>query len=411
MNEKKTGSRKKLRMGLLNYLIIAVSVVILVCYVVFVDGFEALADVLLHARLRWLWAGLGLLILYWVLEAAILNIAAKKLYPKQRFLNTLKTTIIGQYFNCITPSASGGQPMQAYHMHNCGMPVGLATGALLLRFVIYQSVLTLYCAVVLLFGTQQIGDKLWLVIIGFVVNTVVVAALLGLAFVPKFIQRVGKGFIRFLSKIRIVKDVEKYNEIIDLEVVKFCTGIKQSGSDIKNVVKMCLLTVLQLTVYFLIPFFVFLALGVVLNPFLSICSSAFVLMVSSFVPLPGATGGAESSFLIFFGILLGSANAKALGPTAVLLWRIITFYFPILVGAFFTRNIARKTADAEAPEERFPSIDHVDEVVDTIVTDLDTEEIQQPPETLDNDAGEDACPQDMEKVELQEDENLSEKEE
>lgn len=83
MNEKKTGSRKKLRMGLLNYLIIAVSVVILVCYVVFVDGFEALADVLLHARLRWLWAGLGLLILYWVLEAAILNIAAKKLYPKR----------------------------------------------------------------------------------------------------------------------------------------------------------------------------------------------------------------------------------------------------------------------------------------------------------------------------------------
>ena len=153
-------------MGLLNYLIIAVSVVILVCYVVFVDGFEALVDVLFHARLRWLWAGLGLLILYWVLEAAILNIAAKKLYPKQRFLNTLKTTIIGQYFNCITPSASGGQPMQAYHMHNCGMPVGSATGALLLRFVIYQSVLTLYCAVVLLFGTQQIGDKLWLVIIG-----------------------------------------------------------------------------------------------------------------------------------------------------------------------------------------------------------------------------------------------------
>ena len=82
-----------------------------------------------------------------------------------------------------------------------------------------------------------------------------------------------------------------------------------------------------------------------------------------------------------------------------------------MIGAFFTRNIARKTADAEAPEERFPSIDHVDEVVDTIVTDLDTEEIQQPPETLDNDAGEDACPQDMEKVELQEDENLSEKEE
>lgn len=41
------------------------------------------------------------------------------------------------------------------------------------------------------------------------------------------------------------------------------------------------------------------------------------------------------------------------------------------------------------------------------MTDLDTEEIQQPPETLDNDAGEDACPQDMEKVELQEDENLS----
>lgn len=337
-------STKKKKTNIASYVIILLSAVILVGYVFFVDGFPALYDVVVHARLHWLLAGLCLLIIYWVLEASILHIAAKRLYKPQRFISTLKTTIIGQYFNCITPSASGGQPMQAYHMHNCGMPVGSAVSALLIRFVVYQVLLTVYCIVILFFGSTWIAGKLWLVLIGFAVNTVVVVALLGLSFAPGTIRGIGKFFVKLLYKIRILKDREKYDEYIDLEVEKFCKNMRRSVFGWKILAKMSVITVVQLTAYFLIPFCVFSALGYTLNPLLVICASAFVLMVTSFVPLPGAAGGAEGGFLIYFGILLGQDIDKV-GATAVLLWRVITFYFPIVVGAFFTRNISKKTID------------------------------------------------------------------
>lgn len=366
-------NKKKTKINIASYIIIILSIVVLICYVVFVDGFSELYNVIMNARLRWLFAGAGLLIIYWLLESWILHIASKKLYKKQKFIHTVKTTIIGQYFNCITPSASGGQPMQAYHMHNCGMPVGNAVGALLLRFVIYQVMLTVYCAIVLILGGHRIAGKLWLVLIGFVVNAVVVAGLLGLAFAPRLIQKVGKGLVHFLNKLHIIKDKAKFDQLIDVEVEKFCKSMKRSGSDIKSIIKMGIITIFQLTAYFLIPFCVFKALGVALNPFWAICASAFVLMVSSFVPLPGAAGGAEGSFLIYFGILLGPAES-AKGATAVLLWRILTFYFPILVGAFFAKNISKKVASVEdvIKEETTEIISEIQDDGELNVSDYDS---------------------------------------
>ena len=61
-----------------------------------------------------------------------------------------------------------------------------------------------------------------------------------------------------------------------------------------------------------------------------VAAQVFVTMVSAFVPLPGASGGAEGSFYIFFGMFFKSAIIPA-----ILLWRIITYYANILVGGIY----------------------------------------------------------------------------
>jgi uncharacterized protein (TIRG00374 family) len=61
-------------------------------------------------------------------------------------------------------------------------------------------------------------------------------------------------------------------------------------------------------------------------------AQAFVTMVAAFVPLPGASGGAEGSFFLFYSMFFTQGTIFP----AIILWRIITFYFNILFGCIFT---------------------------------------------------------------------------
>ena len=79
-----------------------------------------------------------------------------------------------------------------------------------------------------------------------------------------------------------------------------------------------------------------------------IAAQGFVLMVSSFVPIPGAGVGAEASFALFFGSFFPEEGQISL---AVIIWRFISFYLTIIVGVFFAMNIGkvkRKSAKANA---------------------------------------------------------------
>ena len=62
-----------------------------------------------------------------------------------------------------------------------------------------------------------------------------------------------------------------------------------------------------------------------------VAAQVFVAMVSAFVPLPGASGGAEGSFVIFFGKFFGQDIVPAM-----FLWRLLTYYVNIALGGFFS---------------------------------------------------------------------------
>ena len=52
-------------------------------------------------------------------------------------------------------------------------------------------------------------------------------------------------------------------------------------------------------------------------------------MVSAFVPLPGASGGAEGSFVLFFGPFF---QQDTILPATVV-WRVLTYYLNFPAGA------------------------------------------------------------------------------
>ncbi len=53
------------------------------------------------------------------------------------------------------------------------------------------------------------------------------------------------------------------------------------------------------------------------------------MLIGSFVPIPGGSGGLEYGFIVFYGNYIGGPKLTAI----MLLWRFVTYYFGMIVGA------------------------------------------------------------------------------
>lgn len=325
-----------------NYILIALSFVVLIGYLVYKEGYQSIVSALKSANLSWLLAAVGLMVIYWLLEAVILHRLTRQFYKKLSFKTTFNTSMLGQFFNCVTPFASGGQPIQAFYMVRSGVPLGVATCGLLAKFLIYQVVLTLYSMVLLVvklkFFSERIQGFTTLVFIGFIVNFAVMLLLICVGLFKNLSKKLAKGLVSVLAKLRIVKNKEERLAYFYKEIDTFHENFQMLGNHMGTVIESCIVSVVQLTVYFLISYFIYRSFGLngsVISGF--IAAQAFTLMISSFVPLPGAMGGAEMGFVAFFKIFF---PGNLIG-TAMLLWRLATFYLPIGVGMFFVKNLLK----------------------------------------------------------------------
>ena len=318
-----------------NLLIILISLIGIIAYVSYTtkgDFFK----IFQQAKGIWIVGGIFLMVVYWMLESVILHLVTCKLHKEQKLKSSVQTTMIGQFFNCITPFASGGQPMQAIHMVKTGVPFGLASSSLLIKFIVYQLVLTLYSLLVLCFKLKEFSSMVngftYMVFIGFAVNTVVVVGLVCIGCFRKRTVKITCKVLDILGRLKWIKEVEKKKEYIIKEFDSFYESFRWMGKNKRVIFYMMLLSVVQLTVYFLIPYFIYRAFNLHGALTSIISAQAFVLMISSFIPLPGGAGGAELSFLAFFKLFF----PPNLLNISILIWRMITFYLTICVGICFT---------------------------------------------------------------------------
>ena len=109
------------------------------------------------------------------------------------------------------------------------------------------------------------------------------------------------------------------------------------------------ITMLQLAFFYLVPYFLMLSFGKHDVDFFSVmAASAFVQLLSSAVPLPGGTGGAEGGFALFLGHFFGSASTAG-----YLLWRLITFIAPTILSASVLGLRSTHTESVPVRWERF----------------------------------------------------------
>lgn len=344
--------KRRLKFKWINWAIIGISVVAVIFYIFMVDKPSNILKAFSAIKLSWVLMAIGAIVLYWILESGVLHIVIKKLYRPQHFSSSIRTSMVGQFYNCITPFASGGQPMQAYSLVKSGVPLGAAGSALLIKFIVYQFTLTVYSLVLLLifwnFFAARVSGLATLSAVGFLINFAVMAGLLCIGFAKKFTAKAAAGLIRLLAKLKLVKHPEEKIQSAQEELERFYQGFRLAGKNKAAVLQMIALSAVQLTAFFLIPYFLCVAFGSRgVSPLHVIAAQAFVTMVTSFVPLPGAAGGAEISFVTFFAIFV-KGNVLNL---SMLLWRILTFYFPIIFGGIFALGCAKDRRAEENTEK------------------------------------------------------------
>ncbi|MBN2220753.1 MAG: flippase-like domain-containing protein [Vallitaleaceae bacterium] len=287
-----------------------------------------------------IWLGLGLIgiVSCWLIDARILYIMLKNYDTKLSYLEVLKLVLSTQFFNGITPFATGGQPFQIYILSKRSkIGVSSITSVSLHNFIIYQTVLVIMGSLaILLKGLLHLlpsdGINLnILCMIGFSLNVLIIILLLIIAFSPKLTQSI----LTFLLYILSHTPWKKKKEIFELKLSKltkdFHTEILNLMANRQLLLQAAFLNFVKLTFFYAIAFFIFRSVGLTnINLVQAMISSAYVALITSVIPLPGASGGAEVGFLFFF-------SAVTIGPqiTAVmLLWRFITYYLGLITGMF-----------------------------------------------------------------------------
>ncbi len=286
---------------------------------------------------RFLIGGLVCMLIYWGIEAGILDVLLKRVYPKTKFWTALKITLVGQYYSFLTPFASGGQPAQLYEMKKDDIPMTGATAVLVSKFILFQVTVTIYALILTLYKLPMIMGNLekasTFVFIGLFINTFGLAVIIMIAFNSDKMKGIFKNIIQGLHKVHLVKKPEKRIKKLLEFVDEYDECIRTYKDDWKLTLAMFGASVLQVTAFFSITFFVYRALGLSgASIYHIITLQALLYMAIAFIPSPGTVGAAEAGF----AMLLGSVFSSNIIAVALLLWRGISYYFGLVVCGLFT---------------------------------------------------------------------------
>lgn len=301
----------------------------------------------------WVAAAVGAELVFMLCEAIVIYAFIHDGYKNFKFMDAVRVAFMGLFWSAVTPSSTGGQPMQVYLLHSLrGVSVGYGTSRLIQKFMVYQICLTLISVLAVLLNipfiiesNQKIPMLVPLLLFGFATQLAVTAIFLLFSFSPKLSRRLIMFLAKVLNKIKIVKNVDEKIKEIEKQLEEFHTSNKDIYKKPKLLIIAFIFTFLEFIAMFIIPYFIFRSFGFdFATPLQLISSQAFVNLMSSMVPIPGASGAAELGFTVFFGKYFIHGTLKS----AALIWRVINYYGVIaLTGPF---SFLKKSEDKKESE-------------------------------------------------------------
>lgn len=321
-----------------------------ICLLVTVLSFNDLPTIFEQLKtvdFKYIWLALLMVVAYLLTYPLSLCILTKSRGCDIKMSTTYNIAMTEHFFNGITPLATGGQPFQAHSYSRAKVKISESTSLLLINLLIYMAVTTAFSFTGLFFfKTLTIGvDKWWLpiIIVGYSLNflVLVVVALLGNS---KRVRALLTRFISFLCKFRIFKWLRPKKESIE----NYFEQVQMAFHDLtkkKGHLALAIITkVISFAFLYSSTFFILLAMHIPVHAsemFLTIAGTSFAITAVGFIPTPGASGGVEGSAgQVFKAIIIfvsGStfATASAVANGVMLIWRLLSYYFVMLISLLF----------------------------------------------------------------------------
>ena len=358
----------KKKNGVLKYTIYIVFVIVVTVGAILISmwgKFDTVFALLAGANITWLLITVLVMFISVLIRALILFVFAR-LYSRDYYYHqALAVESIGTFYSAVTPGASGGQVMEAYTFQKQGLPVSNAVSMLAMYSIIYQIVLTSFGLVSFIVKFNFLNDigkihidiaaftidiPIWtLTIIGFILNVSVILMVFLMAYWRGFHNFIMGPIISLAYKLHIVRDADQTRDDLRVQIENFKIELRRLLTNGPFTILVAILFIGMFFIRFSLPYFVGMALhntSEYANIWDSVFLSNYHQMVTGLIPLPGSAGISEYFFLElfvnseapekgFYFVKDGDSSA-ALGSAALLLWRTISFTFPLLVAGFVT---------------------------------------------------------------------------
>lgn len=310
---------------------------------------KSFAEVMSHANVGYLVLSVAVLLVMMALDSLKYYVILKTVVPdKTTYGLALKVSLVGKYYDNITPFSSGGQPFQIYHLHKKGLSGGESSAVIMIKYAFNVIFWLSICFCLMLFDKNvlfqyiETQDRIaWFQVagwVGFGINLSLPLLILCFAFMPKVTGRVVAFFLKIAAKLHIIKSDEDALAHAKRIAYEFRNGFVIMSKKPLRALLLVFLCIAEPFLSMTLPYFVVLALGGgSIVPGIEMMFAIMTLNVYSsmsvmFVPTPGNSLAVESLFLY--------ALEKVVAPSAlfwtVLGWRFLSYYSFIVIGLVMT---------------------------------------------------------------------------
>ncbi len=272
-------------------------------------------------------------LIYFVLEGEIIRLLMRSQKIPMKFHSGIKIGLLGIYYSYITPSSTGGQPMQSAYLLRDKIPVGISTAVLIMKFFCFQCAFVFCSVASFIFMLPKLQAEnpnlIPFILVGLAINGG------SIVFFPSlFYKPVLHGICRFakwiIGKFRFLQRRFHLEDSVDKFETDFGSYTDNFKEKKKSLIFGILLSIPQFILQMSVIYFIFRAFGYREISYLEIFAVQSLLQVSvSFMPMPGASGAQEIGFSSFFKNYFVNNDLYA----AVMVWRFFTYYLVVIVGA------------------------------------------------------------------------------
>ena len=167
-----------------------------------------------------------------------------------------------------------------------------------------------------------------MVIAGYLLNLIISLFLIYLPYTRNFGKNIINIVITLLYKVKLIKDKENILNSYDNFIFEFKGNICKTLKNKKVVIKCILFNLIKITTIGISSYFCFKSVNLDVPFHMCIIFTIITLIVASFIPVPGGSGGMEYGFITLFSSFVVDVKLSAV----MIVWRMITYYLPVIIG-------------------------------------------------------------------------------